>query len=144
MNLPSVRPDADNKPFAVNVLIVDDDPILLETLDFLVTSMGFTAHKAKDGLEAVEQFEARPDSIPLVIMDVEMPRLGGLEATRKIRELNPSAKIILCSGYTQLDLWKAGPDAFLAKPFLFHDLRAIVQKLLQFDGEDSTPLISEG
>ncbi len=129
----------DTKPTVTHVLIVDDDPILLDTLCFMVASMGFTIHQAKDGLEAIAQFEARSDSIALVIMDVEMPRLGGIEATLKIRALNPSAKVILCSGYTQLDLWKAKPDAFLPKPFLFHDLRAIVQNLLQFEGEDRNP-----
>jgi CheY-like chemotaxis protein len=128
----------DTKPTVVNVLIADDDSMLLDTLCFLVTSMGFNAHRAKDGLEAVEQFEARSDSISLVIMDVEMPRLGGIEATQKIREMNPSAKIILCSGYTQRDLWRAKPDAFLLKPFMFHDLRVIIQNLLQFDDDPNS------
>jgi CheY-like chemotaxis protein len=138
------QPAIGTKPTIINILIVDDDSTLLDTICFLVTSMGFNAHRAKDGLEAVEQFEARSDSISLVIMDVEMPRLGGIEATQKIRELDPSAKIILCSGYTQRNLWKAKPDAFLLKPFLFHDLRAIVRHLLQFDGDDPIPLIAEG
>jgi len=138
------QPLTDVNRDVVNVLIVDDDSLVLDTLCYLVTSMGYKAHPAKDGLEAVQQFEARADSISLVIMDVEMPRLGGIEATRKIRELDPSAKVILCSGNTKQDVWKAKPDAFLLKPFLFHDLRAIVQHLLQFDGDGPIPLISEG
>jgi CheY-like chemotaxis protein len=131
-------------PIAINVLIVDDDAMLLDTLCFLVNSMGFNTHRAKDGLEAVEQFEAQSDSISLVIMDVEMPRLGGIEATHRIRELNPSAKVILCSGNTKQDVWKAKPHAFLLKPFMFHDLRTIIQHLLQLDDDAPTPLISEG
>jgi CheY-like chemotaxis protein len=127
-----------------NILIVDDDPILLDTLCFMVTSMGFTVHQAKDGMEAVALFEARSDSISLVIMDVEMPRLGGIEATHIIRKMNPSTKVILCSGSTKRDVWSAGPDAFLPKPFLFHDLRAIIRHLLQSDGDDPTSMISEG
>jgi len=138
------QPPTDANPDVVNILIVDDDSLVLDTLCFLVSSMGYKAHPAKDGLEAVEQFEARSDSISLVIMDVEMPRLGGIEATHIIRKMNPSTKVILCSGNTRRDVWSAGPDAFLSKPFLFHDLRAIIQHLLQFDGEDPTPLISEG
>ncbi len=126
---------SDTKPSAVNVLIVDDDSMVLDALVFLVTSMGFNAHRAKDGLEAVEQFEARSDSVSIVIMDVEMPRMGGIEATQKIRELDPSTKVILCSGNTKQDVWKAKPDAFLLKPFLFHDLRSVIQHLLQFDGD---------
>lgn len=125
------------KSNVVNILVVDDDSMLLDTLCFLVIAMGYEAHKAKDGLEAVEQFEARSDSISLVIMDVEMPRLGGIEATQKIREINPSAKVILCSGYTQQNLWKAKPNAFLSKPFMFNDLRSIIQKLLH-DDDDPT------
>ncbi len=129
------RASADVKPAVVNVLIVDDDSLVLETLVVLVTSMGFHAHMAKDGLEAVEQFAARSDSIALVIMDVEMPRLGGVEATRRMREINPSAKVILCSGNTKEDVWKVRPDAFLLKPFMFQDLRTVILHLLQADGD---------
>ncbi|MDR3685259.1 MAG: response regulator, partial [Geothrix sp.] len=100
---------------------------------------GFHAHRAKDGLEAVEQFKARSDSIALVIMDVEMPRLGGVEATRRMREIKPSAKVILCSGNTKEDVWKARPDAFLLKPFMFHDLRGVILHLLQADGDAASP-----
>ncbi len=138
------QPPPDIKPVLVNILVVDDNSLVLDTICFLVTSMGYHAHRAKDGIEAVEQFEAQSDSISLVIMDVEMPRLGGIEATHRIRELNPSAKVILCSGNTKQDVWKAKPDAFLLKPFMFQDLRAIIQHLLQFDGDTPTPLTSEG
>jgi CheY-like chemotaxis protein len=138
------RPHAGIKPSIVNILVVDDEPLVLETLCILVTSMGYHVHSAKDGLEAVDLFEARSDSISLVIMDVEMPRLGGIEATHIIRKVNPSTKVILCSGSTKRDVWSAGPDAFLPKPFLLHDLRAIIRHLLQFDGDDPTSLISEG
>ena len=117
----------------VNVLVVDDDPLVLETVALLVTVMGFSAHRAKDGLEALELFRAQSKSFPLVIMDVEMPRLGGIEATKKIREINPSAKVILCSGHTKRDVSLADPDAFLSKPFFFHDLREVIQRVRQQD-----------
>ena len=138
------RPHASIKSAVVNILVVDDEPLVLETLCILVTSMGYHVHSAKDGLEAVDLFEARSDSISLVIMDVEMPRLGGIKATHIIRKMNPSTKVILCSGNTRRDVWSASPDAFLPKPFLFHDLRAIIRHLLQSDGDDPTSIISEG
>jgi len=114
-----------------HVLIVDDDPLLLSSISMMVDSMGFSSSQAKDGVEAVEHFRAQPEAISLVIMDVEMPRLDGISATQKIREINPSAKVILCSGHTKQDVWKAKPNAFLLKPFMHLDLRETMRTLLR-------------
>ena len=114
-----------------HVLIVDDDPLVLSSISMMVDSMGFSSSQAKDGVEAVEHFQAQPEAISLVIMDVEMPRLDGISATQKIREINPSAKVILCSGHTKQDVWKAKPNAFLLKPFMHLDLRETMRTLLR-------------
>lgn len=129
------------KSSIINILVVDDDPLVLDTICFLVTSMGYQAHAAKDGSEAIDLFEARSASIPLVVMDVEMPRLGGVEASQIIRKMEPSTKIILCSGNTRQDVWQADPDAFLLKPFMFNELRAVIQKLLPSRGGEVLPLL---
>ena len=115
---------------AIKVLIADDDPMFLDTITQLVQTMGFTPQQAKDGWEAVETFQAGAGSFSLVILDVEMPRLGGIEAAMKIREMDPAAKVILCSGRTRADVWKAKPNGFILKSFLFIDLRRVVQTLL--------------
>lgn len=120
-----------------NILIVDDDPLVLDAISMMVTSMGHGYQLATDGEEAVGLFQAQAETIALVIMDVEMPRLGGLEATMKIREINPSAKVILCSGHTKQDVWRVKPSAFLLKPFMHLELRDLIHRFLHQDGSAS-------
>jgi CheY-like chemotaxis protein len=131
MESPHEPPVHGRHPQAHIVLIVDDDPFMLDALSMMVSNMGISAHLASGGHEAVEVFQAQSGSISLVIMDVEMPGLGGIEAAQKIRDIDPSAKIILCSGHTKRDVWQAKPNAFLLKPFMHLDLRQVVLNLLE-------------
>jgi DNA-binding NarL/FixJ family response regulator len=101
------------------ILIVDDNIILREGLRSLLSSQqGFEiVGEAEDGLEAVEAVDqARPD---LVLMDLTMPRMGGIEATRKIKEKRPETKILAltiqdCPEY-RAATFKAGADGYLLK-----------------------------
>jgi CheY-like chemotaxis protein len=122
---------SDAKPVEHHILIVDDDPMMLEVVSMMVLSMGMSSSHAKDGLEAVEQYRTQGDRFSLVIMDVEMPVLDGIKATQRIREIDPAAKVILCSGHTKQDVWKAKPNAYLLKPFLHMDLRETMHNLLR-------------
>ncbi len=96
----------------------------------MVASMGLSSHPASDGQQAVDTFRSNPSGFSLVIMDVEMPHLDGVAATRKIREINPSAKVVLISGHTKENIWQVRPDAFLLKPFLHIELREVVRSHL--------------
>ena len=118
------------KPNNSKILIVDCDPHMRDSVSFLVSNMGFEPQQAGDGLEAVQRYQAEQKTISLVIMDVDMPRLGGVEATRKIREFDPSAKVILCGGSARGDIWKAKPNAFILKSFIFLNLQQTVRSLL--------------
>jgi two-component system chemotaxis response regulator CheY len=120
------------------ILIVDDDPFMREAVSMMVTSMGMRSCQAKGGVEALEQFQAQSEKISLVIMDVEMPELDGIQATHKMREIDPSAKVILCSGHTKQDVWKARPNAYLLKPFMHMDLRETVRNLLKREPLENT------
>jgi CheY-like chemotaxis protein len=113
------------------VLIVDDDELTLEVIAMMASRLGHTVHLARDGQEAVELFEASPESFALVIMDVEMPRLDGLQAAHRIREINPSAKLILISGNTKKDVWKVKPNAFVLKSLMHMELKDLVVRLTQ-------------
>jgi len=130
-------PEASSVPAITRgtVLFVDDEAMLRELAEEILAEVGFHVLKAKDGLEALEIFRAEQAGIALVIMDLTMPRLGGLEAFRKIREWAPSAKVILSSGYTELGLAESlkevKPNGFLQKPYKLNDLKEVAQRVLQ-------------
>jgi YesN/AraC family two-component response regulator len=85
-------------------------------------------------MEAVELFQARPQDFSLVLMDLTMPRMDGREAFHLMRALDPGMKIILCSGFNEMDVAKdfPGPSlaGFLQKPYTFQMLKEVVQQAL--------------
>ena len=118
---------------ANNILIVDDAAFMRMMLKNILTKGGYQiADEAQDGAQAVEKFAAtNPD---LVIMDITMPNLDGIGALKKIRELNPAAKVIMCSAMGQeamvVEAIKAGAMDFIVKPFQADRLLAAISRVL--------------
>ncbi len=85
-----------------NVLLVDDNVDLLQVLSRILQRTGHHVDMAQDGAAAVEKFKKHPFDITL--MDVVMPRMNGVEALRRIREINPGARVILMTAYSEEEL----------------------------------------
>jgi len=124
------------------VLVVDDEGIIRDLARNALENAGFSVLEARDGLEAVERFEEKRDSIDLVLLDMTMPRMGGAEAFRRIRDLSPTVRVLLTSGYTQKEslesLADLPPDGFLQKPFRVRELTSRVRDLLRDSNSKST------
>jgi len=88
----------EKKLFKEKILVVDDDADLLKTLSEMIESFGYTnIINASDGEEAISQYRKhRPD---LVLMDIVMPKMDGIAAFFKIREFDPSSKVIFITAY---------------------------------------------
>ena len=86
----------------INVLVVDDNEDLLETLALILKRRGFNVETAANGLSAVDMF--RRGAFDVTLMDVIMPEMNGVEAFRHIREINPEARVILMTAYSGEDL----------------------------------------
>jgi CheY-like chemotaxis protein len=113
------------------ILVVDDDGLMREAIDLVLSSAGYRVLLAKDGIDALEKYLGQSGAISMVLMDVVMPRLGGIEATRRIREIDPDAKVVLSSGYSEQSVSSARPDAFLPKPYGAMALKTIVSEVLR-------------
>jgi len=113
------------------LLVVDDDEMMRECVATILSAHGYEVVEAKDGLEALLVFQTLRDEIPLIIMDVMMPRMDGIAATAAIKESDPFVKILLMSGHSENDPAQTKADAFLPKPFLSKELLAMIDKLLQ-------------
>ena len=102
------------------ILLVDDAAFMRMMLKDTLTKNGYTdIYEAVDGADAVEKFkEIGPD---LVVMDITMPNMDGLEALKAIRALNGSANVVMCSAMGQesmvMDAVRSGAKDFIVKPF---------------------------
>jgi CheY-like chemotaxis protein len=128
--LPEKSPRNPDDPVC-KVLLVDDEAMLLECTAEILTVMGFTVITARDGQEALDEYRAHHGDLALVIMDINMPHMDGIEASKNIREIDPSAKVILSSGYTKEAPGNAVANAFLAKPYRGIDLWQVIRRLLR-------------
>ena len=114
------------------VLLVEDEPVVRQTVALALAGMGFTVLDARDGVEAVEIFRRRRDEIRLVLCDLTMPRMDGWETLTALRQLSPDLPVILSSGYSEAQVMEGHhselPQAFLRKPCGFNTLRDAIAR----------------
>ncbi len=115
-------------------LVADDEPMVLDFAASALESMGFDVIRARDGAEAVVRFLDHRDRIRLVLLDLTMPRMDGIETFTELRRLQPGLPIILSSGYdtdaAARELVAQGQAQFLPKPYPVRDLRKVVGMIL--------------
>jgi len=104
------------------ILLVDDEEVVRRVGVDVLNALGYRTLAASDGKEAVDVYKANLDSIDLLVIDVVMPKMGGVEAAQKIRELNPEQPILFATGYDKdAALANEGKDmansATMSKPF---------------------------
>lgn len=115
------------------VLIVDDEPNIVTSLEFLLAQAGHEVAIAGDGLEALEQ--ARRFGPDLVVLDLMLPGLDGFAVCRTLRQLEPSPQILMITARgREVERIKGldhGADAFITKPFSTRDFVRTVDRLLE-------------
>lgn len=116
-----------------SVLIVDDEASLRKTLRTSLTASGFAVEEARNGEEALATVQGHP--FDLVLLDVNMPGIGGIEACRRIRESSPHVGIVMITvrdfDDDKVRGLEAGADDYVTKPFKFRELRARLQAVLR-------------
>lgn len=116
-----------------SVLIVDDAIFMRQSLKRMLEPHGYTVcGEAGDGKEAIQKFkECHPD---VTILDITMPEMSGIEALKVIKELDASAKIVICSALGQQEQLaqaiRYGAEDFIVKPFEEEHMIAAIEKVL--------------
>ena len=131
----------------MDVLIVDDDPILLETAADTLKSLGVTADCAESASKALEMISHRHETeqdYSIVILDWKMPDIDGIEMTRRIRStVSPDIPILLISAYDRTDIEgaakKAGANAFISKPLFRSTLYDTINDVLGTGAKSAEP-----
>lgn len=115
------------------VMVCDDAAFMRMLIKDILVKNGYEiAAEAENGLRAVERYpEAKPD---LVLMDITMPEVDGIEAVRRIKALDPNANVIMCSAMGQqamvIEAIQAGAKDFIVKPFQADRVLEAVRKVI--------------
>jgi len=116
-----------------NILICDDAAFMRMMIKDILSKNGYTvAGEAENGAKAVEKYaEVKPD---LVLMDITMPEMDGIQALKKIKEADPAANVIMCSAMGQqamvIEAIQSGAKDFIVKPFQADRVLEAVKKVV--------------
>src|SRR2546426_8558123 len=119
-------------PDSATILLVDDEESVQKLLTYPLERDGYRVLQARDGLEALERFEREP--IDLVVLDVMLPKLDGLEVCKRLRATSTVPIIMLTARDDELDKvigLELGADDYITKPFSIREFRSRVRALLR-------------
>jgi|WetSurMetagenome_2_1015567.scaffolds.fasta_scaffold00094_8 two-component system, cell cycle sensor histidine kinase and response regulator CckA len=119
------------------ILLVDDESEILNIASQLLEMLGYEVFKAESGQDAIAIYQEKRNRIELVILDMIMPGTSGFQTLQALKELNPSVKVILSSGYSlqgeARNVMEMGCMGFIQKPYNFAQLSGVVHKILNPD-----------
>ena len=123
------------------VLVVDDEDIVREIGAEILATHGYTTLTAESGEEAIRIYAANQNKIDIVIMDLNMPGMGGFNCIRELKVLDPKVCILVASGYIPTESIKQatelGADGFISKPFQMTKLLKKIQETLVIASQTS-------
>lgn len=117
------------------ILIVDDDASVQQATQALLENCGYTTLVASSGVEAIAIYQQQQQDIHLVVLDITMPNMNGIELIQHLKRINSTVKIIAISGLpaNQQPSLKAGASFFLPKPYSLENLLCSIQQLMHPD-----------
>ncbi|SMC24892.1 two component, sigma54 specific, transcriptional regulator, Fis family [Desulfacinum hydrothermale DSM 13146] len=128
------------------ILVVDDERSMREFLEIMLQKDGYEVHCAGNGVEAVELLKER--SFDLVITDIRMKPVDGLEVLKQTKSLSPATVVIIISAYasteTAVAAMKEGAYDYLPKPFKIDEMRHVIRSALMSRGQDAPPRPRQG
>jgi CheY-like chemotaxis protein len=116
-----------------NVLVIDDEEVVLEVFRGMLTYLGYNVTACSDPREAIALYRHCWKDYEIVLFDMSMPHMSGIECWNEIQHVNPQAKVIITSGYGMMadieQIIQKGKARFLEKPFQIKHLEEIIEKI---------------
>jgi two-component system cell cycle sensor histidine kinase/response regulator CckA len=117
-----------------NVLLIEDEPTVMDVNQAILETMGFTVLKAKTGQEAINIAMSFSGDIDLTLLDIQLPDMDGKAVYSNLVKLRPGIRVIVCSGYSSdgpaQEIIDAGAQGFIQKPFSFKILSEKIREVL--------------
>ena len=122
-------------PNQVNILVIDDEQIMREGCSRILSKDGLVVICAENGNLGLEEIKGRPENIDVILLDLMMPGMSGMEVLDHIRTIDPNLLVIVITGYatveSAVEAMKKGAYDFIPKPFTPDQLRIIVRRALE-------------
>jgi len=112
------------------ILLVDDELIIRLTSGEILEELGFDVVIASAGTEALEMFSGMYNDISLVMLDMTLPDISGIEVFNSMKQTSPNMKFLLTSGYSQDMTGISDKAAFIQKPYSITELSSMIDKLI--------------
>ncbi|MCD6586653.1 MAG: response regulator [Desulfobacteraceae bacterium] len=116
------------------ILMIDDEPDLLDIGRAMLEALGYHVHCARNGKEAIQFYTHYKNKIDLILLDMIMPGMNGEEVYDRLVEINPDVKVLLSSGYSQTGpiekILQRGCNKFIQKPFKIQRLSQTIREIL--------------
>jgi DNA-binding NtrC family response regulator len=121
------------KPVAEKILVVDDELFVRELLLEFLSTQGYEVSLADSGEKAVKLMQTQP--VDVVLLDLKMPGIDGIETLKQLREIDSSALAIIMTGYptieSSIEALRHGAYDYVIKPFKLNELKSSIEKALQ-------------
>ncbi|MBN2789344.1 MAG: response regulator [Candidatus Delongbacteria bacterium] len=119
------------------ILVIDDELVLRELANSMLTQCGYEVLTAKDGVEGLEVYKQEFANITAVMLDMVMPKMNGKDTYIELKKINPDVKVLLASGFTKDDrveeVLSLGVKDFIQKPYTIYELSDIISKIINGD-----------
>ena len=125
----------ERKVISNKIMVVEDEPQILELIEDMLLKMGYQVLKASNGSKALEIFRNEKDDIKMAIIDMLMPGMDGRSLFKALKDVNPDLKVLISSGYDETTALKGlapyRPEGYIQKPYRFKALKEKLREILK-------------
>src|SRR4030042_1574437 len=122
-------------PDQANILVIDDEQIMREGCSRILSKDGWAVITAENGKQGLDEIQTRLEDIDVILLDLMMPGMSGMEVLDQVRGINPTLLVIVITGYatveSAVEAMKKGAYDFIPKPFTPNTIRMIVSRGLE-------------